>query len=169
MSSAATSTAVTAQTLIGACGAIASAAAVGRAIVQSARFKQIEVFSPPAAQGSNVTCSILFAGGDTTMPREVSDTSVSVTTPAHIIARPLPNTVSSFWHDSSVNVTLFNLVAPAGSIIDVWVDIVLADGVSASPVATVLVGATVGGMYYSGLDNLTKANAVYLPVSLVSL
>jgi len=104
------------------------------------------------------------------MPREYSDTSISVSQPARVVAVPPMNTIPSFWQNATTNTILCNLVAPAGSIIDVWVDFVLSDGntgYSASPAT--LVGATAGIMYYTCLDSQTNASGIYKPVSLTVL
>jgi len=166
-SSSGTSTTISAFTLLDACGVCATTAVLGSAIYQSVKVRQIEIWTPPASQGAAATCSVLWPSSNTSQPREVSDTTVSVTQPAHVRTSPPPGSLAGFW--SSGNVSLFTLVAPSGSIIDVWVSLVMADGTNVLATAATLVGATAGRMYYCSLDSTTSAGSIYAPVSLSTL
>ncbi len=154
--------------LTGAAGVVADTATTGQPIFQSVRIQQIEIWAPPASQGSAITCSVLWEQSTQSQPREVSDTSNSVSQPAHVLTSPPPGSLAGFWSPRSATTTLCTLVAPAGSIIDVWLSLVMGDGVQTSTPQT-LVGATVGGVYYGGLDSQTAASAIYQPVSLTIL
>ncbi len=169
VSSSGTATNVTAQTLLGACGSTATSSTTGALMFQSVKLKQVEIWSPPASQGSAVTCSILWPSSNQSQPREISDTSVSVTQPAHVLSSPPPLSIAGFWASRLSTSALCTLVAPAGSIIDVWVSLVLGDGSGVATVNAVLVGAVTGAQYYSSLDSLTSAGSVYAPVSLTTL
>ncbi len=168
VSSASTARALTASTLCGAAGVVADTATTGQPIFQSVRVNQIEIWTPTASQGSAITCSVLWAQTTQSQPREVSDTTNSVTQPAHVLTSPPPGSLAGFWSPRSSSTTLCTLVAPAGSIIDVWLSLVAGDGVQTSTQQT-LVGATVGGVYYGGADSQTAATAIYQPVSLTIL
>ncbi len=146
VSSSGTSTLIQSTTLAAACGVVATSATVGQSIVQALKVREVEIWAPPSSQGSAVTCSILWQGGSTSQPREVSDTSVSTAIPAHVKSGPPAGSLASFW--TTANNSLFTLVAPSGSIIDVTVSLVLADGNASTIGAAVLVGATTGRMYY---------------------
>lgn len=165
-SSSGTSTAITTSLLLNACGVAATAANTGSAIFQSVKVRQIEIWTPPAAQGAAATCSVLWPAGNQSQPREVSDTTVSVASPAHVRTSPPPGSLAGFWTTSAA--TLFTLVAPPGSIIDVWVSLIMGDGTTSSGTAT-LVGATAGRIYYCALDSSTAAGSIYPPVSLTQL
>jgi len=174
-SSSGTATAITGDVLIPACGVVATSAVVGHSINQSVKVNKIEVWAPPASQGAFATCSILYPGTNQSQAREITDTSVSVTEPAHIVSTPPAKSLCSFWTNGAqvggANDPLFTLTAPSGSIIDVWVSLILNDGVSANDanVTATLVGATVGGLYYTSLDSTISAGSIYKPVGLTTL
>jgi len=163
-------TAVTSSTLSGALGVVAVTAVLGVQIAQSFKVNQIEIWTPPASQGASATCSVLFPQTASDVAREYSDTTVSVATPAHVVCSPPQRSLASFWQ-SSAGVALFTLVAPPGSVIDVWVSYVLADptAFSGGGAPATLVGATIGNTYYTALDSLTSAGAVYKPIALSTL
>jgi len=161
-------TGVTDNAVLCALGTVASSAVLGRPIRQSFRINQIEIWSPPASQGASVTCSVLFPVSQRSQAREVSDTSVSVTQPAHVRCGPPAESLCAFWNNGAAAANLFTLVAPPGSIIDLWVTMVDGDGAASATTAT-LVGATTGAVYYSALDSTVSAGSIYQPVSLTFL
>jgi hypothetical protein len=128
----------------------------------SVKVNQIEMWSPPASQGSSTTCSVDWIGSSYQPNREYSDTSVSVATPAHVISSPPPMSIASFWQTSSTN-TLFTLIAPVGTIIDVHLSLILNDSDESLVTASVTT-ATLGNIYYLSLD----PNKHYTPVSLTT-
>jgi hypothetical protein len=176
-STAATLTSITDNLLLTAAGVMATTATAGTSLYQSVRLRRITIWSPPASQGAAVTCSIFWLprsanagiGGRAT---EVSDTTVSVAAPATVSSVPPKDSQASFWQNGS-STTLVQLVAPAGSIIDVELSLTVQDGpVSGggyTPAAAVLVAATAGVVYYCSLDSATKAGSIYQPVSLTSI
>jgi len=175
MSSSGTATSISADTLIPACGVVATSAVVGHAIWQTVKVNKVEIWSPPASQGAFATCSILYPASLQSQAREITDTSVSVSQPAHIISTPPDKSLCSFWtngqrEDAGLE-PLFTLVAPPGSIIDVWVSLILNDGVNPNDanLQATLVGATVGGLYYCSLDSTTSAGSIYKPVGLSTM
>jgi len=174
-SSSATPKAITADLLIPACGVVATSAVLGHSIFQSVKVNRIEVWTPPPSQGSFATCSVLFPATTQSQAREYTDTTVSVTQPAHILCTPPPLSLCGFFTDGlaigGVANPLFTLTAPSGSIIDVWVSLVLNDGThpnDANTMAT-LVGATTGSLYFCSLDSSTSAGSIYTPVGLTTL
>jgi len=166
VSNSGTSSDITDQLIITAAGVMASTTTVGNALSRSVKVNKIEIWSPPASQGAAATCSILFPSANNSPSREFSDTTVSVSSPAHVSCSPPPNSLAGFWQQG-VGVTMFTLVAPAGSIIDLWVSLVQHDGTGAG--SATLVAATVGRVYYCSLDSATSAGSKYTPVSLASL
>lgn len=155
--------------LLTAAGVSATTAILGNPLFQSVKVNQIEIWTPPASQGAAVTCSVLFPSANNSPAREVSDTSVSVSQPSHVKVSPPPNSLCSFWQNGSSPSSLFTLTAPSGSIIDVWLSLVMKDGPGGFAANTaVLVSATVGTVYYCSLDSNTSAGSIYRPVSLAT-
>jgi len=120
-------------------------------IFKSLRLKRIEIFAPPGSQGTAATCSIDWSdSAGYICNREVSDTSVSVASPAHLITGPPQNAAPGWWQQIGTGGTvsntakLFSISCPSGSIIDVTVGYVVCDGASTcySDVATAVVGTT---------------------------
>jgi hypothetical protein len=99
----------------------------------------------------------------------VSDTSVSVSTPAHIHAVPPRSSTAGFWGSTSLpNNALFTMIAPSGSIIDISLDLILQDEdtVEEAAFTRAIASGTLGNMYYLALDNAT--GHTYVPVSLTT-
>jgi hypothetical protein len=171
-SSSSSQTTIFGSTLVNALGVSATTAILGQPIFQTFKVNRIEIWAPPSAQGSFATCSVQFPGTNQSPSREFSDTSVSVTDPAHVIATPPPLSLCSFWTNANeaggANDPLFTLVAPTGSIIELHMSMIVND--AAPPQSTaVLVGATIGAVYYCSLDSSTSAGSIYKPVSLSNL
>ncbi len=163
-----TSTSGTAQTIIdddvvGIAGAVCSVAnSTLNMIAQSVKIHEIEIWTPPASQGSAATCSVEWLS--TYSPSiEVSDTTVSVSRPAHVVARPPEGSAASFWINPGGTQNIMKLTAPVGSIIDLKCTHVLVDG-TVGRSYTVAAG-TLGVLYYLPLDG---ASDVYVPTSLTT-
>jgi len=149
--------------LLAACGVVNTTTTAASSIAQSVKLLSVEVWAPVSAQGAAVTVSLLWPTTGQNMGREVSDTSVSVSKVAHIMSKPPKFSDSSFWNNGA-GTTLFNLVVPTASIIDVSLSYVLNDN-NTAPVSVVTVGGNVGRLTYGYLDSLTIAGAVLQPVS----
>jgi len=165
VSTSATPTAITDSTLVDACGVVAFDATNGYNIRNTVRVNQVEIWTPPASQGASATCSVLWPATQRSQAREITDTTVSVATPAHVNCGPPANSLASFWVNGSASIPMFTLTAPVGSIIDVWISMVDGDG-EAPTVGATLVGATTGTVYYCCLDSVTNATGIYKPVGL---
>jgi hypothetical protein len=94
--------------------------------------------------------------------KEISDTTMSVSTPAHISAKPPIGSYAYTWLSPSGSQFAFELTAPTGSIIDVHATYMLQDDQAAGTSYTVAAG-TLGALYYLPLDGATD---LYLPVGL---
>jgi len=164
-------TAIVSGDLLGAAGGMCTVTnSHVTSIFQSLRVKEIEIWSPPASQGSATTCSVEFTGsGVNSSNLEYSDTSVSVSQPAHIRCRPPRNSLASFWTNFQSSTTgLFTIIAPTGSIIDLTLDLIFRDDNVSGEVVTVAT-ATLGLVYYLAMDCVTDNGAVrYPPVSLTT-
>lgn len=83
------------------------------------------------------------------------------TLPAHIIARPPPNSSPSFWISQGGDLdntnTLIAINGPLGTVVDLVMDCVLVDNEaqSAGPTTT---GMTTGTVYYNYLDGRGSGN-----------
>lgn len=153
--------------LAAAAGAICSVTnSTLKTIAGSVKVNFIEVWSPPPSQGAATTCSVDFAGSANNPNREYSDTSVSVTRPAHVLCNPPTQSLCSFWQQASNTTSdLFTIAGGAGAIIDVGLSIVLADG-DAEPSSVTVTTATLGNVYYLALDGPTSN--LLVPVSLAT-
>jgi len=162
-----TLTAITVGSLFAAAGNMCTVANTQvQSLFQSLRVKRVSIWTPPAAQGGFATCSVEWLGGANSNTVEVSDTSNSVATPARIMSQPPTRSLASFWNTSpSFANTLFSMVAPTGSIIDVALDLILSDDESANLVTAVAAGA-LGVIYYLSLD--PNATHRFVPVSLTT-
>jgi hypothetical protein len=136
------------------------------AIFDSFRIHTVEVWSSPAiAMGANVTCSLEWLGTGQAPAIEVSDTSNSVTTPARLRCGPPRESNAAFWQTPRIASTnMFTLVSPYGTIVDMVLDLVMADVVGATPLLTNVTTATLGNIYYLALDG--PASNQLRPVSL---
>jgi hypothetical protein len=153
--------------ILGAMGTECTVASTSaNALFGSFKVHSVEVWSPPANQGGATTCSVNWAGGVNSPSVEVSDTTVSVSMPAHIFAVPPKGATASFWQVSSAT-ALFNISAPPGSVVDVDVEGVLWDedtGITRKTYAITI--GTLGFVYYLALDGF--ASNLIIPVSLTS-
>jgi hypothetical protein len=135
-------------------------------IAKAVKLRSVKVWSPPSAQGSAVTCSVTWKStgeGFGSPQLEVSDSSLSVSVPAHVHAVPPAGSIASFWLNTD-NDEVMTLVAPTGSIIDVVLEIVLADTGATTTSISVAAG-TLGVLYYFPLDG---DGDNFLPVSLTT-
>lgn len=122
------------------------------------RIKRVSVWGQ-AALGTPSSVQVVFNGtsivGDATVH---SDTSLGVL-PACVHARPKA-TVAALYQVSG---NAFKISCPAGSIIDVHVNMkdALDNAVAAQNAS---VGATVGGIFYRGMDGEAAASTNFPPV-----
>lgn len=158
---------ITARDLIQSCGVVAATSVLGYSIATAVRIKRVELWAPPASLGAAATVSLFWLSQQTSnySELEVSDTTMSTATPAHLTSSPPLLSLASFWQtDSTTN--LCTLTVPVGGVIDIWLEMVLGDGlVTIQPSPLVLVGATAGALYYEPLDG---RGGVYTPVSLTT-
>lgn len=165
----ATPTGVTVGSLLAAAGNVCTVSnSTVTSFFGSVKVNRIAMWAPPAAQGSSATASVNWIGAANSSNREVSDTTVSTAIPAHVNSRPPINSLASFWSNgSNAAATLFTLVAPPGTIIDVSMSLILQDDDAIdSIVDTAVATATFTNTYYLSLD--PNATHRYTPVSLTS-
>ncbi len=153
---------ISSSMLLGAAGAICTVVNTTLALKnQAVRLKTIELWAPPASQGSASTCSVEFTG--TNNPnREFSDTSVSVMKPAHLKCSPPEQSLASFWQLGPNDANMFILVCPGGTIIDV--DLALIETDQESNATRTVATGVLGKTYYLALDH--SVSDLLVPVSL---
>jgi len=169
LSSSGTTTNVTSFSLGCAAGGVCTVANTTlTSFIGSLRVNQIEMWSPPAAQGSASTCSVEWnnTSDANNSALEISDTSVSTAVPAHIRCGPPRGSLASFWFNPNANKALFALTAPPGTIIDVSVSLILYDDDYANPFVSSIAAGVLGNTYYLSLD--PNATHRFTPVSLTT-
>jgi len=155
--------AITNSDIIAACGSICTIAnAQVTSFALSVKIRKIEVWSAPASQGSGSTISIDWFGLGNSPNVEHSDTSLSVATNAHLVTRPPPASLASFWQKATAT-GVFTLVCPANSVVDIVLDILLADGELTQNVA--VASGTLASTYFLALDQAGGTH-VLVPVSM---
>jgi hypothetical protein len=130
------------------------------------RLKRVEVWAPTATSTTGAICSVEWPTGQTGPTKEVSDISINVSEPAHLVAIPPPLSIASFWQQDGTT-SMFVLNCPGGSVVDITIDYVQDDDGVASALPITVVGATVGTIYYGFLDGDTTH--LLTPVSLRSI
>jgi len=169
LSTSATATGVTVGSLFGAAGTVCNAAnSQVVSFIGAMRVTRVRMWTPPAAQGSAATCSIDWVGAVNSSNREVSDTTVSTAMPAHVDSVPPSRSLAEFWSNgSNAAATLFTLIAPVGTVIDVTMSLILYDeDANDAQVGISITTGTLGLVYYLSLD--PNATHRYTPVSLTT-
>ncbi len=135
-------------------------------IFKSFKLLSVEIWSPPASQGSASTISIEWLGGPNSPSREYADTTLSVSRNAHIFCRPPAQSLASFWQNPDGGpVTLFVLNVPTASVIDISVQYIEQDD-EAAPSTVAIATGVLGNTYYLALDHGTSD--VIVPVRLTT-
>lgn len=136
---------------------VATSASTTVRLFEAVRLKKVEMWSQPTALGAApVTCQIEWIGENS--PSTVtSDTSMGVR-PAHVVSKPPQFSSNRWWCLSGQQEadTLFNLVYPANTFVDVTIDVRLVE-MEAPTAGDVPAGATLGTQYGNYLDGITTA------------
>jgi hypothetical protein len=152
--------------VLGVAGGLGTAALTLTLFNKSFKIKKVEMWAPPPSQGSTATVSLEWLGSGVNSPnRETSDTSMSTAYPAHLITRPPPQSLASFW--TTVNAgsatNIMRLNCPAGTVIDLSLQLIENDQELANVTVTVVTVVS-GNIYYLYLDGVTTH--LLTPVSL---
>jgi len=138
---------------------LATTAVVGYDVFDLVQVKRVQVWAQ-GALGTPTTCQVEYA--TVTGDRSVhTDTSLGVS-PAFVNARPSPKSLASFFQQSAAG-TCFLLTCPVGSVIDVHLMYRTSSTIAPQLIQNLLVGATVGQIYFRGLDGLASAGTVFPP------
>jgi hypothetical protein len=156
--------AITDSTIIGALGGICTVAnSTVTVLAQSFRIKSLEMWAPPASQGSAATVSVEWFGFNNSPNIEHTDTTLSVAKNAHVKSAPPSSSLAAFWQKGTGS-TLFVLNFGANTIIDLVVEIMVADQETALETVAVT-SATLGHIYFLALDQQAGSH-ILVPVSL---
>lgn len=131
-------------------------------IAGSVKVNRINIWTPTAAQGASATCDLEFNGLNNSPNMQYSDSTISVSEGAHLSVKPPKESLAAFWQKIT-GTQVFSITAPTGSIIDVRMSIILADGVPGT--AYTVAAGVAGVMYYPPLDGVSDQ---FLPVSLTT-
>jgi hypothetical protein len=157
------SVSITSASIISACGGIATTATVLHPVVGSFKIHSVKMWAP-SASSALATCSVAWEGGLFGLTKTVQDTSVSVTTPAKVFAKPPIGSTAEFWQSFASNNVLFTIQSNVSStIVDVKMSCIYSDN-SNPPYGVAVVGGTVGNVYFLGLDGLAVATSKFIPL-----
>jgi len=99
-------------------------------------------------------------------PTKEDTSSGTFSSPAYLVTRPPPQSLSSFWSNTkdatTLNEVLFYLTAPSGSIVDIHITFTMASGARTSNeclLVTAIGAPTSNTNYYNDLDNTTETGA----------
>jgi len=166
MSTGAFNGSITDSILFGIVGAVSATNVAAYSLAQTIRLISVEIWAPVSAQGALVTVTLNWPATGQNMAIEVSDTTGSTNRMAHIKATPPKLSLDKFSTGGTGN-TVFQMNIPTASIIDVTLQWVQYDSLTASTHIVTTVGANVGALSYGYLDSLTDAGAVLKPVGLI--
>jgi hypothetical protein len=153
-----------ADSILVSAGSTATTAVLLQSVFSSFRVLQFKMWGPVATTASP-TISIDWFGnvngtGDNTCLHRDSDTSISTAYPAFINAKPPPDSFASFWQSGGQNTPFMSLNYPAGTVIDLTLELILFDtslgGNPQTRASHATIGATVGQLYYTPLDVTTN-------------
>jgi len=144
-------------------GGIATANVTLQPFVGSFRIHSIRIWAP-SASSALASCSVAWEGGLFGLTKTIEDASISVTTPAFVFTKPPTGSTAAFWQGFATNNTLFTITTNVpNTIVDVKLSCILSDN-SSPPSTVVVVGATVGDVYFLGLDGLPVSTSLFVPL-----
>lgn len=146
---------------------VATGATSATQLFSGARVRNVSIWGPMSATLAPVTCAIEYPpiGAFPGQPSRIkSDTSMGSTRAAYVSFRPPVDSVAARWLPApNIGTVFLNLIYPAGSIIDIDLDLTLQNGETPQTVGAAVVGATAGKVYCRALDSNGGVNLV--PVS----
>lgn len=135
----------------------------------SVRLTRVEIWGPPASDLIPVTVETEWAGaeGYAGTSARVTDTSMGSTMPAHVNSRAPAGSMAGMWHASTSTGTLCRIACPVNSIVDVAVQLALADSGTSTQVTGAVAGATAGVLYCRALTS-PASTTLLVPVGYIS-
>jgi hypothetical protein len=135
-------------------GVIATGATTSVFLADQVRIRRICMWSPVATAGVPVSNSIKWVDDPASSitsgaPKTQNDSSLSFDRPAYVCLEPPKDASSIFsqWVDSSLTTQWVTVVAPAGTIMDIYYNFIV-DDVGATSAGPTLVAATAGIIYH---------------------
>ncbi len=154
------------------CLVVAGGTTTAYSLADYVRIRKVEIWSAPSTSttANPRTVSVdwpgnLSSAGAFGQSVRHSDTSIGISSPAHVQSRPPPGSQVALWQGTGTTTTLCALVFPADSIIDLTYDMILNDSGQAATPLTVA-GATAGANYCLPLDG---AGGTAVPLSYPTL
>lgn len=144
------------------CIGIATTAIAGYELFDLVRIKRLDVWGI-ASLGTPSTISVVYSG---TTAGSVGDVSLHTDTslgfePAFVSARPGGRSLASMFQPYTAG-TAFTITCPAGAVVDLHVTFRDVPG-EGTALQAALVGATVGSIFYRGLDGAAIAGTNFKP------
>jgi hypothetical protein len=131
------------------------------------KINRIEIFGVSGSGSTGTTASTVSLEwlSEFGPSSEMSDTG-NAFNPPHLVCTPPPQSTASFWSltGSNEGVSLFSIAAPAGSVVDLWLDVVLFDAETPTLITSTSI-LTVGGTYAGYLTGSVGAGTYLIPVS----
>jgi len=145
---------------------ISTTAILGYDLFDQVKVNFVEMWAAPAQGAAPQQLAIEWAGenlGAVGDGRVISDTSMGVE-PAHIRTSPSKRSQASQWQISNGAVA-FRLTTPVAAVIDVDLTFRTIQNLAPQTAQAALVGATVGELYYRGLDGAAVAGTNFPAVA----
>jgi len=148
---------------------VAVTAILGYDVYTAVRIRSVELWAC-SVLGTATTVSLVYDGavagfvGDNKVH---TDTSMGIE-PAHLVARPQSRTGASLFQITSAN-TAFLLTCPSGTVVDVSLTFRNPILGGAHAMTNPLVGATIGALFYRGLDGLAISTTILPPLGVVQV
>lgn len=135
--------------------------------MNAARIRKISMWAAAATSGATPVTISLEAGtsGNTGQVNStrLSDTSMDLAHAAHLAFVPPPKSVMDFWLTMNSGLQIFNMTGPAGTIIDLEIELRVDDNLVVAP-GSAPVAATAGQLAYRGLDGAPIATTNFTPI-----
>jgi hypothetical protein len=148
---------------------VATTAVLAYRIFDAVKLRKVEIWCANTVATASNTVEVEFLSSNPYYSDDskiFTKTAVGTSAVAHVVAKPNPKGMSSAWFSGASNsFTIFNISAPQGSIVDVYLSARLIDDEPHLPNAGITVAAATAGTFYGlYLDNDQGAAAVILPL-----
>jgi len=148
---------------------VANTGILGQQLFDLCKIRKIKMWVP-AISGANPLqqASLRFGGAIGSNNSGLGDgsthicDSLSPNSPGRIVARPKPTSPAGSWFGTGAG-SLFAIVGPAGTIIDIHLSFKNIAGTLGTSVQNALVGANIGAVYFRGLDGLGVSTTNWPP------
>lgn len=145
---------------------VATAATTGVQLFDMVKIRRVQMWAPSTSAAVPTTVQVCFDGktaGSVGDALQHTATSIGMTEPAYLDARPSKRSQASQFQGSSSNTAMI-LVMPVNTILDVELTYVNAlDNATPTAVTSALVGATAGDLYFRGIDGGAVAGSKWTP------